>query len=191
MRSSMTPPCSLSIREYWASPRPSLETRLVNRLSSHATTAGTADKKLAHVRDIEHPASVANSPVLLENAPILDGHLPPSKVHNAPPGGEVFFVKRCAAHVMKNSSFRSSSAPGEEGILSTLPLFEQTSSFAGEHSGLSHYEIDRVIENGQFRAVLLCHRCLRANELQLRIAGRPSRTCNRVIPRFTPTTSAA
>ncbi len=42
-----------------------------------------------------------------------------------------FVVRRCAAHVMKNFLFYEFlRSGGKKGILSTLPLFEQTSSLS-------------------------------------------------------------
>ena len=51
---------------------------------------GTAEDRLAHVRDVEEPGVVANRPVLGLDARVLHGHLVAGEVHE--PGSEVLVL---------------------------------------------------------------------------------------------------
>ena len=46
----------------------------------HAERVPARDVELAHVRDVEEPDALAHGAVLLEDAGVLDGHLPAAEV---------------------------------------------------------------------------------------------------------------
>ena len=46
----------------------------------HASASGPVDVELAHVRDVEEADPLADGPVLLEDAGVLDRHLPAAEV---------------------------------------------------------------------------------------------------------------
>ena len=54
------------------------------------------DQELAHVRDIENPAMLPHRSVFIEDARVLNRHLPPGKIHHPSAGGKMSVVKRRA-----------------------------------------------------------------------------------------------
>ena len=54
---------------------------------------GALDLDLSHVRDVERTRVLAHSPVLLDDAFVLDGHLPSRKRHHPRPESDVAVVQ--------------------------------------------------------------------------------------------------
>ena len=53
----------------------------------------TPDEELAHMRNIENPAILANRAVLIQDTRVLNRHLPPCEIHHSRARGNMFFVK--------------------------------------------------------------------------------------------------
>ena len=76
IRSSITPPPSLSTRLYWASPTAVRANVVRHDPLQHAQGSGADDLHLAEVGQVEQADALANGPMLRESALVLDGHEP-------------------------------------------------------------------------------------------------------------------
>ena len=90
----MMPPSGAHIIEYWARPTARRAGVAHERAGQAVPGARSADPELAHVRQVEQTGRAPDLRVLLEDAPVLDGHLPAAEVDE--PGAERARVRACS-----------------------------------------------------------------------------------------------
>ena len=117
----MMPPSGAQIMEYWARPTARVRGSLDERVGEAVARARPADPQLAHVGQVEQAGRAADLGVLLEDAPVLDGHRPAAEVdepraqrHDAPRGAGVW--RSCRATGVTSSARGSARATTSRSV---------------------------------------------------------------------------
>ena len=92
----MIPPRSFVSSVYCASPGSIRSRSFESRRLEERVRLRPLDLDLAHVRDVEDAGVGAHGPVLLDDALVLDGHLPAGERHHPRPERDVAVVERRA-----------------------------------------------------------------------------------------------